>query len=165
MSEQEMREEGHITPRMSGREQVGRTADRLRDELLLTLEELERRRTRALDVPRQLRRILGENREVLRKVGGVALGLLVLGVGYSRWEAHRRKRRLWARRRTALRRVWEHPERVASLSKERPLPVELGHKLVLIFATALATALAKNAAERLVPLPPRRGLRGGVPSA
>jgi hypothetical protein len=85
MSEQEHKGGGLITAGMSEREQVEKTADRLRDELLLTIEELERRRERALDVRYQLRHAIEQNRELLLGVGGIALGLLVVGLGYSAW--------------------------------------------------------------------------------
>ena len=55
MSEQDNKGGGHITAGMGDREQVEKTADRLRDELMLTLEELDRRRERAMDVKYQVR--------------------------------------------------------------------------------------------------------------
>lgn len=151
MSEQDNKGGGHITAGMSDREQVEKTADRLRDELLLTLAELDRRRERAMDVKYQLRQLLEHNRALLFKAGSAVLGLTVVGLGYSWWRARHREELLWEHRRRALRRAWEHPDRVASSAEERPLAIELGRKLVLIFGTALATALAKNAVQSLVP--------------
>jgi hypothetical protein len=151
MSEQDQKGGGHITANMSDREKVEKTADRLRDELLLTLEELDRRRERALDVRYQLRHAVEQNRDLLIKAGGVALGLLVVGVGYSWWRQRHREEILWKHRRQALRRAWEHPDRLASRAEERPIGFELGRKLVLIFATTLATAMAKSAVKTLVP--------------
>jgi hypothetical protein len=151
MNEQE-KGGGHITAAMGEREQVEATADRLRDELLLTLEELERRRERALDVKYQLQQALHQNRELLFKVGGAVLVLVGLSAGYSAWRSRRREELLWKRRGGALRRAWEHPERLASTAEERPLGIELGRKLVVIFATALASAMAKNAVRTLVPV-------------
>lgn len=151
MSEQDTKSGGPITARMSDREKVEKTADRLRDELLLTLEELERRRERALDVRYQLRHAIEKNRDLLIKVGGVALGLMVVGMGWSAWRARHREEILWKHRREALRRAWEHPDRVASHAEERPVGIELGRKLVLIFATTLASAMAKSAVRSLVP--------------
>ncbi len=90
MSEQRETEEGL----MDEREQVGETADELRGELLLTLEELERWRAQALDVQHRLGHLQEEKRELLRKVSGAALGLLVLEGDHSRWLAHRRERLL-----------------------------------------------------------------------
>jgi hypothetical protein len=149
-----------ITTRLSDREQVEKTADRLRDELLLTIEELERRRERALDVRYQVSHALEKNRDLLVKVGGAMLGLLVVSAGVSWWRARHREELLWKHRARALRRAWEHPDRVASHAEERPVPLELGRKLVLIFATTLASAMAKRAATSLVP--PGEGKGGGT---
>ena len=142
---------GSITTGMSEREQVERTADRLRDELLLTLEELERRRERAFDVKFQARQLFERNRETLLVVGGSALAVLVVGAGFSWWNERRQARIVWERRGQALRRAWAHPDQVASASKKQPLALELGRKLVFIFGSALASALAKNAVATLVP--------------
>jgi hypothetical protein len=142
---------GHITAGMSDREQVEKTADRLRDELLLTLEELERRRERAMDVKYQVRQAVEKNRDVLVQAGGVALALAVVGMGYSWWRARHREELLWKHRAQAVRRAWEHPDRVASRAEERPVGLELGRKLVLIFVSTLASAMAKRAVQSLVP--------------
>ncbi|PTL83136.1 hypothetical protein [Vitiosangium sp. GDMCC 1.1324] len=151
MSEQENKGGGHITASMSDREQVEKTADRLRDELLLTLEELERRRERAMDVRYQFRHALGKNRDVILKAGGVALALALVGMGYSWWRERHREELLWKHRAQALRRAWVHPDRLASHAEERPVAIELGRKLVLIFVTTLASAMAKSAVQSLVP--------------
>jgi hypothetical protein len=153
MSEQE-KGGGHITAGMDEREKVEKTADRLRDELLLTLEELDRRRERAMDVRYQVRHALEKNRDVLVKAGGVALGLVVVSMGYSWWKARHREELLWKHRREALRRAWEHPDRLASHAEERPIGIELGRKLVFIFVTTLASAVAKSAVKSLVPPAP-----------
>ncbi|HEY0094668.1 MAG TPA: hypothetical protein VGB96_10100 [Archangium sp.] len=151
MSEQDNKSGGHITAGMGDREQVEKTADRLRDELLLTLEELDRRRERALDMKFQVRQLLERNRETLLAAGGVALALVVVGAGFSWWNERRQARIVWERRGRALRRAWEHPDQVASASKKQPIAIELGRKLVFIFGSALASALAKNAVATLVP--------------
>lgn len=160
MSEQEGKGGGPlITTKLSDREQVEKTADRLRDELLLTIEELERRRERALDVRYQVGQALDKNRDLLIKAGGALAGLLVVSAGISWWRARHREELLWKHRARALRRAWEHPDRVASHAEERPVPFELGRKLVLIFATTLASAMAKRAVKSLVP--PEEGQQGG----
>ncbi|HYO56135.1 MAG TPA: hypothetical protein VEU50_25460, partial [Archangium sp.] len=109
MSEQDNKGGGHITAGMDDREKVEQTADRLRDELLLTLEELDRRRERAMDVRYQVRHAIDKNRDVLLTAGGVALVLAVVGVGYSGWRARHREELLWKHRAQAVRRAWEHP--------------------------------------------------------
>ncbi|MCY1082479.1 hypothetical protein [Archangium lansingense] len=151
MSEQDNKGGGPITAGMSDREQVEKTADRLRDELLLTLEELDRRRERAMDVRYQVSHAIEKNRDVLFQAGGVAVVLAVVGVGYSWWRSRHREELLWKHRAQAVRRAWEHPDRVASRADERPVGIELGRKLVLIFVSTLATALAKRAVQSLVP--------------
>lgn len=151
MSEQEHKGGGAITAGMNDREQVEKTADRLRDELLLTLEELDRRRERALDVRYQARLALEKNRDLLLKAGGIALAVVAVGAGFAWWRARHHEERVWEERSRALRRVWEHPERVASHAKELPIGAELGRKLVLIFASTLASAMAKSAVQTLVP--------------
>ena len=151
MSEQDDKRGGHITAGMGDREQVEKTADRLRDELLLTLEELDRRRERALDVKYQVRQAVEKNRDVLIQAGGVALALVVVGMGVSWWRARHREELLWKHRAQAVRRAWEHPDRVASHAEERPVGIELGRKLVLIFVSTLASAMAKRAVQSLVP--------------
>lgn len=137
----------HITKGMDDRTQVEHTADRIRDELLLTLEELDRRRARAMDVRYQL----ASHRDMLMMAGGAALMLVGVGVGVSIWRARHRQELLAKKRRKAMERVWTHPERVAASAESRPLSVELGRKLVLIFGSALATSIAKSSMQTLVP--------------
>jgi hypothetical protein len=149
-----------ITPGLSDREQVERTADRLRDELLLTLQELDRRRERALDMKFQFRQLLDRNRETLLKLGAGALTAVLMGVGWSVLNGRRRERVLWARRRRAAWRAWNHPDQVATGAPQRPFAIELGNKLFFIFGTALATALARNAVQTLVPSPTSGGQKG-----
>ncbi|ATB29175.1 hypothetical protein [Melittangium boletus] len=142
---------GAITSGLSEREQVERTADRLRDELLLTLQELDRRRERAFDMKFQVRQVLERNRELLLKIGAGALTAVAVGVGVSFFNGRRQERVVWERRRRAVWRAWNHPDQVASSSKQQPFAIELGRKLFFIFGTALASALARNAVQTLVP--------------
>lgn len=137
----------HITKGLNDREQVERTADRIRDELLLTLEELERRRERVLDVRYQASR----HQDLIVGAAVTAAVLTGIGVGVAIWRARHREQILARHRLKALQRAWQHPDRVASSAEERPLPVELGRKLILIFATALATNIARNSVQSLVP--------------
>ncbi|XXF77624.1 hypothetical protein P2318_31910 [Myxococcaceae bacterium GXIMD 01537] len=136
--------------RSEARAQVESAADRIRDGLMLTLEELDRRRARMTDV----RYLLTENRSVLLMVGGAALACVGMGVGFFIWRSRHRHRLLPRKRREAMRRVWFHPDRVATTSEERPLAAELGRKVVLIFATALASSIAKSSVRTLVPRAP-----------
>lgn len=136
-----------ITRNMDDRKQVEQTADRIRDELLLTLEELDRRRERALSVRYQAE----QHRDLLIGVGAIAMVAAGLGVGYAIYRSRHQDEKLRRQRREALRRAWEHPDSVAYAAKQRPLGVELGRKLVLIFATSLATRIAQNSVRTLVP--------------
>lgn len=140
-------EDHRITRGMGDRKQVEETADRIRDELMLTLTELDRRRTRALDVRYHAR----QHRTELMAACAALLTAVGLGVGYAVYRARNRDEILRRKRRKALARAWEHPDRVASTAEPRPLGAELGRKLVLIFASALATAVARNAVATLVP--------------
>ncbi|WP_163991957.1 hypothetical protein [Pyxidicoccus caerfyrddinensis] len=147
----------HITRGMDDRKQVEQTADRIRDELLLTLEELDRRRERALSVRYQA----GQHKDLLIGVGALAMVGVGLGVGYAIYRSRHREELLRRQRRIALKRAWEHPETVAYAAKQRPLGAELGRKLVLIFATALATRIAQNSVRSLVPVGQKPNYAGG----
>ncbi|WP_338863157.1 hypothetical protein [Myxococcus stipitatus] len=147
LSERQRHADHRITQGMDDRKQVEATADRIRDELLLTLEELDRRRGRMLDVRYQVRQHSG----ALVAAGAVALVLVGAGVGFAVYRSRHRAEVLRRKRRKALQRAWEHPDRLASKAEQRPVGVELGRKLILIFATTLATAVAKNSVQTLVP--------------
>ncbi|RKG70501.1 hypothetical protein D7V80_04755 [Corallococcus sp. CA054B] len=146
-SEIETHADHAITKRMGDREQVEQTADRIRDELLLTLEELDRRRTRATDV----RYHVNQNKDLLLTVGAAALVAVGLGVGFAIYRARHHDERVRRMRRKALERAWAHPDRVATSIEDKPLGAELGRKVVMIFATSLATAVARNSMQTLVP--------------
>ncbi|WP_223639276.1 hypothetical protein [Corallococcus sp. EGB] len=145
--ETQAHEDHAITRRMGDREQVEQTADRIRDELLLTLEELDRRRARATDV----RYHVNQHRDLLVTVGAAALVAVGLGVGYAIYRARHHDERVRRQRRKALERAWAHPDRVATSIEDKPLGAELGRKVVMIFATSLATAVARNSIQSLVP--------------
>jgi len=140
-------EHTQVTKGMSAREQVELTADRIRDELLLTLEELDRRRDRILDIRYQALK----HRDFLVAAAITAAVLTSVGLGLAVWRARHRRRILARHRMKAVKRAWRHPDRLASSAEQRPLPVELGRKLVIIFASALATRIAKNSVQTLVP--------------
>jgi hypothetical protein len=137
----------HIVSSNSGREQVERTADRIRDELLLTLSELERRRERVMDV----RYHAARHQDLLIGLGVAAVAVVGLGVGVGVWRSRHNQAQMTKKRRLALQRAWQNPDRLATRAEHAPLSVELGRKLVVIFGTALATAVARNAVQGLVP--------------
>jgi hypothetical protein len=132
---------------LNAREQVEKTADRIRDELVLTLEELDRRRDRVLDVRYQVSR----HQDVLIGVAANALVLTSVGVGVAIWRARHRQELLAKKRRLALQRAWRHPDRLATRAEQRPFAVEMGKKLIMIFGTALASSIAKSSVQSLVP--------------
>lgn len=150
--------EHHITRGMDDRKQVEQTADRIRDELLLTLEELDRRRERVLSVKYQAE----QHKDLLIGVGAIGMVVVGLGVGYAIYRSRHQEERLRHERRVALKRAWEHPESVAYAAKQRPLGVELGRKLVLIFATSLATRIAQNSVRTLLPARQGQNAPAGV---
>jgi hypothetical protein len=134
------------------REQIESTADRIRDELLTTLKELDRRRHQATDVRRQVE----EHLELFVLLGVGAVTLLGMGVGVAALRRRSRRRHPLHRRVEGMRRAWEHPERLASRADDKPMALELGRKVALAFAIAVATRLARRAAQNLVPPPPPR---------
>jgi hypothetical protein len=133
---------------MSSREQVERTADRLRLELMATLEELERRRQAAMDVRQQLTDHLG-------LVAGVGVGALILtstAMGFA-WIRRRNRRAAGLRERVrGFIRAWEHPDRVAARGKDdRRFSTELARRMAFTAATALTSQLARRAGRSLLP--------------
>jgi hypothetical protein len=133
-------------------EQTQKTADRIRDELVTTLRELDRRRQRAMDLRYELVESWGR---VALAFAGVAVALVggaVIGTRAFR----RRPTALRKQRVKALRRAWAHPRRIASKAEGKPLPVVLGRKVAMAFVTAFAARFASQAAQRA--FPDRRGL-------
>jgi hypothetical protein len=132
------------------REQAERAADRIRDELLVTLKELDRRRQAVTDIRYQLRQ---HRTAVLVTAGGLVVavgGLVTLAV-----VKRRRSQRFGAQVRyrwEGLRRAWRHPERLASRAKEEPAAGRLVKKLAVVFGTAFGSRLIKQAAVKMVPV-------------
>lgn len=140
----------------SARAQVEKTADRIRDELMLTLEELDRRRDRVTNVRYQVSR----HHDLIMGAAIAALVVTSVGVGVAVWRANYRRHHMAQRRMTAVKRAWNHPDRLATRAEQRPFAVEMGKKLIMIFGTALATSIAKNSVQGLVP---QRNAQAGVP--
>jgi hypothetical protein len=130
---------------MSRLEQTDRSADRIRGELIATLQELDRRRHRALNVRYQ----------AASHLGGLAIAASALLLGVGILAVVLRRRREVPKRRLAdfthgFRRAWRHPDRIASRAKDRPLPSELFRRVTLAFTSALAGRVARETANRLV---------------
>jgi len=142
----------------NAREQVEKTADRIRDELMLTLEELDRRRHRVTNVSYQASR----HQELIVGAAIVALVVTGVGVGVAVWRASYRRHHMAQRRMTAVKRAWKHPDRLATRAEQRPFAVEMGKKLIMIFGTALATNIAKSSVQGLVPQRNAQAAQAGV---
>lgn len=145
---------GHILPGMDEREQVEQTADRLRAQLLLTLQELERRREQVRAWGPQLRRLVVEHRQELLVAGAGSLVLAGVGVLVGRLRSRQRQRRIWERRRKALAFFWSRPEQV--MQAEAPFLVQVGQRFVLSFASAAVSVLARRLVESLNTAPQER---------
>jgi len=131
------------------REQMERAADRIRDDLMVTLKELDRRRHVATDLRTQIRSraplLIGVGVGVLGIAAGTAFLLArrhgVAGKLSPRWDA--------------LVRAWEHPKRLAARAGGRPFAVALGQKLAISFAVAFGAQLARRIARSMLPITPQ----------
>jgi hypothetical protein len=129
------------------REQTEKAADRIRDGLLVTIRELDRRREETLDVKGQFLR----HRTQLE---WVALGVLLAGVTVTAVVIAKKQYRQSHHRKYVLRgllRAWRHPERIASRASEQPPSGEVARKVLTTVATSVAVQLAKRAVGQLMP--------------
>jgi hypothetical protein len=126
--------------------QIQKTADRLRDEFLVTLRELDRRRQRAMDV----RGLMRENRRVLVAAGAGLAAVVVVIIGTSVALSRSRESRLGERRVQSLVRAWENPDRLATRGRAKELPRPLGLLLGLLKVAAVAagTQLLRRSVQR-----------------
>jgi hypothetical protein len=136
----------------NAREQADQAADRIRDELLTTLVELDRRRTLVTDWRYQM----GAHRKALTIAGASVAGLVVVGVGLAIARHQVAQRRVAQRRWNALERAWKHPERIATRAKDAPGWQQLLRKAILAFGVALASRAGKRAATSMVPTSPKQ---------
>ncbi len=125
--------------------QAEQTANRIRGELLRTLEELERRRENLSDWKGQLR----QNAGVLLAAGGVMGGFVALKVGYRLHERRKWGSHLNHLRVKAAKRAWNRPQQLAAPS-ERSAVATFALAVAGAFASAFAATLAKRAAERVL---------------
>lgn len=130
------------------REQIERTADRIREEWLVTLQELDRRKLEATDLGLQARRHAG----VFVLIGAGVTAAVGGSIAWGAWRAKHRQRVRMEKRWAAARRAWNQPERVAVRSEDRAWPVELVKKLGLALGLAFGTQLAKRTAQVLLPV-------------
>ena len=132
---------------MSAETQVAKTADRLRDEFLVTLRELDRRRQRAMDV----RGLIRENRRVLIAAGAGLVAVIVVVVGASVALSRSRRARLAERRLHGLRRAWENPDRLATRAEDLPRPLGILVTLLKVAVVAAGTQLIRRTVQRALP--------------
>ena len=119
-----------------------REVDRIRNNIGALVRELNHRRHQAFDLKLQFRQHAG--RLVL---AGVAVASLIAGTIVLAAVRLRRRRSVktrMTRLREALRRIAAHPERVAERQPNVP------RKLLAAGGTAIASALGKRLAKRLV---------------
>lgn len=127
--------------------QVVKTADRIRDEFLVTLRELDRRAQRAMDV----RGLIRDNRRVVIAAGAGLAAVVVVIIGTSVALSRSRQSRLPERRARALRRAWENPERIATRAEDLPRPVGLVLSLLKVAVVAAGTQLVRRSVRRALP--------------
>jgi hypothetical protein len=121
-------------------------ADEARHQLWTTLHELDRRRQKVGNFALLVR---GNGCFLLKVGAGAVMSALLLAGGLRM--TRRRRRRAGSRARVqGWFRAWEHPERLALPPEGKSVGQELGRRLVLIFAGAIAQRLATRAADRLV---------------
>lgn len=127
--------------------QVEQTADRLRDEFLVTLRELDRRRHRAMDV----RGLIRENRRVLIAAGAGLVAVVIVIIGASVALSRSRQARLPERRVRRVRRAWESPDRLATRAEDVPRPLGILLTLLKVAVVAAGTQLIRRAVQRALP--------------
>lgn len=127
--------------------QAAKTADRLRDEFLVTLRELDRRAHRAMDV----RTLLRENRRVVIAAGAGLAAVVVVIIATSVALSRSRDSHLASRRLEGLRRAWENPERIARRRAQLSRPVRLLAAVLKLAAVAAGTQLVRRTVQRALP--------------
>lgn len=128
-------------------EQTGKAADRIRGELMSTLQELDRRRHLAFDLRYQTTR----HRTAIALVAVGALAIAGAGLTAALIRARQRRKSLLSERIRGLVRAWENPDRIASDGQDRRLAPQVARKLVVALAAALATQLGKRSMRRILP--------------
>lgn len=131
-----------------------REANRARDRLLGTLSELDHRRHAVQDHPTELvRSELQEYRRPIVIATGTAIVGLASVLGWSVYRLATRDQRRREERWAALRRFWEHPERIARKSlPQGTLASQLGRKVLLSAIGLIAVDLTKKALKGALPL-------------
>ena len=128
------------------REQAGRSADRIRAELLATLRELNRRRHRAFDWRYQA----GKHFALLVAIAGGAVLVAGVAVTVGLVRARLRRQSLFAERVRGLMRAWENPKNIARPSSRPILSADTLRKVAAMAAVTLANELAQRGVKRLL---------------
>jgi len=128
----------------AAREQAERTADRVRTELLSTLQELARRRHRALRLRHQVEKHFPVLLAIAAGVGLVAGGALFLAV----MRARARRENLVAELARGFIRAWNSSRRISDTDAS---PGIAAREVVIALAVVLAAQLAQRGAQRLLP--------------
>jgi hypothetical protein len=131
----------------AGQPQVAKTADRLRDEFLVTLRELDRRAHRAMDV----RGLIRDNRRVVIAAVAGLVAVVVVIIGTSVALARSRQARLPRRRVEGLRRAWENPDWIASRPHGVPRPLAILVSVLRVAAVVAGTQLVRRSGKRALP--------------
>ena len=124
--------------------QVAKTADRLRDEFLVTLRELDRRAQRALDV----RGLIRDNRRVLIAAGAGLAAIMVVIIGTSVALSRSRQSRFPERRIEGLHRARENPDRLATRAQALPRPLGVLVSLLKVAVLVAGTQLVRRGVRR-----------------
>lgn len=124
--------------------QVAKTADRLRDEFLVTLRELDRRAQRALDV----RGLIRDNRRVVIAAGAGLAAVMVVIIGTSVALSRSRQSRFLERRIEGLRRARENPDRLATRAQDLPRPLGVLVSLLKVAVLVAGTQLIRRSVRR-----------------
>jgi hypothetical protein len=136
---------------MERREQIERAANRLRDEWMLTLRELDRRRVETLSVEGLKAALQRHPRALLASASGA---VVLLGGGLT-WKVLRQRRRARhpaQRRMRALSRAWQHPERLATRAPDQPGGQLVVRKVLIASLTTLGVQLATRLMRQAVPV-------------
>ena len=133
-----MNGQGSIRPENGPRELEGQISE-IRGRLDHSLAELDRRRHEATDIKLQIRRHPG----AVAAAGGVVL-LLLGGVAYAIWAAHRREQPMnkVKRLRLAVSRMIDEPQKVAKAEPTVP------EKILAAASTVAATMITRKLIER-----------------
>jgi hypothetical protein len=147
-----MRDNDHKLDLEKKRELLERSANRTRERLIETLSALDDKRHELTDVKGLAKREVIEHKKPILITAGSLVGAVGAIVGYSIYRFATRRERLRAERWKALKRWWNHPERLAR--KNPPtgsVAAELGRKILIGSLTFAALELTK------------RSIRGALP--